>query len=192
MSRNPEPGGGRAWNSSGFDACVSSACPCFPRSWRRSDTPCRAVLSSFFLVSCSVVGPAVTFRLSASVQNLTTGDVAQAAGKAVSTRRTRAYARPAQGRQGRSARRLITTARQAGLQVQDEDHTARSETKSLAPRGARAWCLRRPPRGQSKCHFALRFSALSQVRSTRWPCFCLSRTKTVQDEGFEEKQRTLF
>lgn len=41
-----------------------------------------AVLSSFFMVSSSVLGPAVTFTVSASVQNLTTADVVQATGKA--------------------------------------------------------------------------------------------------------------
>lgn len=57
---------------------------------------CHAGPNALSIVSCSVLGPAVTFRVSANGQNVTTADVAEAAGKAVSA----AHAQPTGGGKG--------------------------------------------------------------------------------------------
>lgn len=112
----------------------------------REATRCaEAVLSPFLMVSSSVLGPAVTFRVSASVQNMTTGDVAQAAGKAVSTQHTWAHT-PSPGGGGAQSpqhpdisrgdgrvgqhERLISTCDRPGCGCR------KPETQSPLPRGA--------------------------------------------------------
>ena len=45
--------------------------------------PSEAALTPFRMISSSVLGPAVTFRVSPNIQNVTMADVAKAAGKTI-------------------------------------------------------------------------------------------------------------
>lgn len=147
------------------------------------------------MVSSSVLGPAVTFRVSSSAPNLTMADVVQAAGKAVSTQPRDTHTRVDNTHSVASTPAAHRETGWPGQSVRPEPLAAvrppgcrwRTGTTPLPPRqrlvpgeqGSGVCGGPQPPCGQDKCLFLL---------GSQPVCACLSWTKTVQDGGFNRNK----